>query len=88
MAEQTGETTAFETAIDVVEALPPEYQETLIELIHHRLAERRRDEIARHTAETLEAVRQGRAQYGTCEDLERDLLADEASGDVMTRTGA
>ncbi len=68
--------TPFQRAIDVIEALPPEDQETLIDLIHRRLIERRRAEIARHAVETLQAVREGRAQHGTCEDLRRDLLAE------------
>lgn len=54
----------FQQAIDVVEALPPEDQETLIELIRRRLIERRKEDIARNAAETLQAVREGRAQYG------------------------
>jgi len=66
----------FQRAIDVVEALPPEDQETLIDLIRRRLIERRRAEIARHAAETLQAVREGRARVGTVEDLRRDLLAE------------
>lgn len=66
----------FQKALEVVEALPPEDQETLIDLIHRRLIERRRAEIARHAAETLQAVREGRARIGTIEDLRRDLLAE------------
>ena len=54
----------FQQAIDVVEALPPQDQETLIELIRRRLIERRKEDIARNAAETLQAVREGRAQYG------------------------
>ena len=69
-------TTPFQRAIDVIEALPLEDQETLIDLVHRRLIERRRAEIARHAAETLQAVQEGRAQYGTIEDLRRDLLAE------------
>jgi hypothetical protein len=65
-----------ERAVDAVEALPLEDQETLIDLVHRRLIERRRAEIARHAAETLQAVREGRAKYGTIEDLRRDLLAE------------
>ena len=67
----------FQKAIDVIEALPPEDQEMLIDLIRRRLIERRRAEIACHAAETLQAVREGRAQYGTVEDLRRDLLAEQ-----------
>jgi hypothetical protein len=76
MEKEISRATPFQTAIEVVEGLPPEDQETLIELIHHRLVEHRRDEIARHAAETLQAVREGRAQYGTFEDLEDDLSRD------------
>jgi hypothetical protein len=68
---------SFQKAIDVIEALPPEDQEMLIDLIRRRLIERRRAEIAHHAAETLQAVREGRAQYGTAEDLRRDLLAEQ-----------
>ena len=38
--------------------------------------ERRREEIARQAAATLQAVREGRARYGSVEDLKRDLLAE------------
>lgn len=76
MGQKTSTTAPFQRAIDVVEALPPEDQETLIDLIHRRLTERRREEIARHAAETLQAVREGRARVGTFDDLERDLLAE------------
>lgn len=68
--------TPFQRAIDVIEALPLEDQETLIDLVHRRLIERRRADIARRAAETLQAVREGRARYGTVEDLRRDLLAE------------
>ena len=68
-------TTSLQQALDAVEALPLEAQQTLVELIQHRLAERRRDEIARNAVDTLQAVREGRAGYGSVEDLERDLLS-------------
>ena len=74
MAQRTS--TPFQRAIDVIEALPLEDQETLIDLVHRRLMECRRAEIARHAAETLQAVREGRAKYGTVEDLRHDLLAE------------
>ena len=59
----------FQQAIDIVESLPPEDQATLVELIHRRLVEHRRKDIARNAAETLQAVRQGRARYGSIQDL-------------------
>ena len=64
----------LQQALDAVESLPPDDQETLIDLIRHRLVERRRAEIARNAKETLQAVREGHAEYGSVEDLRRDLL--------------
>jgi len=70
----------FQDAIETVESLPAEDQEELIDLIQRRLAERRRAEIARHAEETLQAVREGRAQYGNFEDLRQDLMGNELLG--------
>jgi hypothetical protein len=70
------EVSLLQQALDVVESLPPDAQETLIDLIRHRLIARRRAEIARNAEEILQAVRDGRAQYGSVEDLGRDLLGE------------
>lgn len=64
----------LQQALDAVEGLPLEEQEALLDLAQRRLAESRRAEIARNAAATLEAVREGRAQRGSVEDLKRDLL--------------
>ena len=66
----------LQQALDVVESLPPDAQGVLIDVIRHRLVERRRAEIARNAKDTLQAVRDGRAQYGSVEDLRRDLLGE------------
>ena len=66
----------LQQALEFVEKLPPEDQETLVELLQRRLVEWRRAEIARNAAATLQAVREGRARYGSVEDLKRDLLAE------------
>lgn len=66
----------LQQSLDVVESLPPDDQEALIDLIRHRLVEKRRAKIARNAEETLQAVRDGRAQYGSVEDLRRDLLGE------------
>ena len=70
------EMSLLQQALDLVESLPPDEQETLIDLIRRRLVERRRAEIARNAEETLQAVRDGRAHYGSVEELQRDLLAE------------
>jgi hypothetical protein len=70
------EVSMLQQALDVVERLPPDDQEALIDLIRHRLVEKRRAEITRNAEDTLQAVRDGRAQYGSIEDLRRDLLGE------------
>ncbi len=70
------QTISFQQVIDIVELLSAEDQETLIELIRRRLIERRRTAIAQNVRETLQAVREGRAQVGSVEDLQRDLLGE------------
>ena len=69
-------TSLFQQALDAVEKLPPEDQEKLIDLVQHRLVEWRRAEIARNAVTTLKAVREGRAGYGSVEDLKQDLLGE------------
>ena len=66
----------FQEVLELIESMSPEEQETLIELVRHRLIEWRRGEIASNAAETLRAVREGRAGYGTVKDLERELSSD------------
>ena len=68
--------TPFQKAIDAVESLPFEDREEVLEIIRMRLAEQRRDEIAENAREAVQAVREGRAKYGTVEDLKKDLLGE------------
>ena len=70
-------TTTLQNALDYVEKLLPDEQETLIEIIKKRMVERRRNEIARNAKDTLNAVREKRAQYGTVAEIESDLLGDK-----------
>ena len=75
MVEPVG-TSPLQRALDVVGELPREDQEALVELVQRRLAEWRRADIARNAEGTLQAVREGRARYGSVADLKRDLLGD------------
>ncbi len=68
-------TTPFDAALDVLDRLPPDDQEAIIEIMHRRLIERRRGEIADNAQATLQAFREGRASYGTVDDLRRELDA-------------
>jgi len=65
--------TPFEQAIEFIEQLSPTDQEAVLEIVRHRLIERRRHEIAANAQATLQALREGRARYGTVDDLRRDL---------------
>ncbi len=67
----------FEEALEVVEQLPDEAQQELIDVIKHRVSERRREEIQRHAEETLQALKEGRARYGTVVDLMREVDEDD-----------
>ena len=69
--------TPFQQALETVEALPREDQEELIDVIHRRLVERRRAEIAQNAEETLRAVREGQAHDGSPEDLRRNGLEND-----------
>ncbi|HNS52791.1 MAG TPA: hypothetical protein PKO09_16620 [Anaerolineae bacterium] len=62
----------FQAALDMVERLPSDAQEALIEIVARRLVEQRRAEIGANARATLEALREGRARYGTVDDLRRD----------------
>jgi len=61
----------FQDVLDLIERLPASDQEALIEIVAHRLREQRRAEIAANAQATLEAFREGRARYGSVDDLRR-----------------
>jgi HPt (histidine-containing phosphotransfer) domain-containing protein len=64
----------LQQAMDLVESLPQDVQEELVEMLQRRMSQRRRAEIARNAEATRRAVREGRAKIGSVEDLERDLV--------------
>ncbi|MGQ3686059.1 MAG: hypothetical protein ACUBOA_13795 [Candidatus Loosdrechtia sp.] len=63
----------FQDALDVIESLPVNQQESLIDIVRHRLVERRRDLIARHIRKMKEEYRKGEVKRGSVDDLVRDL---------------
>ncbi len=64
---------SFQEAVEVVEALPPDDQALLVEIIRKRLIERRREELASDIAEAREAYRRGEVRRGTVTELLEDL---------------
>ena len=65
--------TPFQKALDAIERLPVDSREEIIDIIKKRLVEDRREEIAANAREAVTEVREGRAEYGTIEDLKKDL---------------
>jgi len=65
--------TPFQNILERIEQLPVSDQEALVEIIQKRLIELRRQEIAENAHRTIQAFREGRASYGTVEDLRREL---------------
>ncbi len=63
----------FQEAIETVEALPPDDQALLIEIIRQRLIQHRRSELAAEIAEAREAYRRGEVRRGTVADLMKEL---------------
>ncbi len=63
----------FQKVIEAVEALPPDDQAVVLDIIYRRLIQLRRREIVREVAETRTAYRQGDFQRGTVAELMKDL---------------
>ena len=70
------EQTPFQQALDFIDQFSVDDQEALVEIVQQRLIEHRRIEIAANAKATLRALREGRAQVGTLDDLRRDLFED------------
>ncbi len=67
------QTVTFNGALDAIEALSIEDQETLIAIIQKRLIDRRRAEIATHIAQAKAEHQAGQVFRGTVEDAIAEL---------------
>jgi hypothetical protein len=63
----------FEEVLEVVEALPLDDQEILVELVRQRVADKRRAEIARNIADTRAEYQTGQVQRGFVADRMSEL---------------
>jgi len=63
----------FHEVIEAVEALPPNDQELLVEIIRRRLIQQRRAELAADIAEARNAYQRGEVRRGTVADLMEEL---------------
>lgn len=67
------QTSRLEQAIESVEALSPEEQETLINVVKRRLIEKRRDEIASNIAQAQAEYDSGKVFRGTVDQIIDEL---------------
>lgn len=63
----------FQEALDMVESLPEYQQEDLIEIVHRRLIEQRRNKIAEGINEAREEYARGEVKIGSIDDLMKEL---------------
>lgn len=63
----------FQKALDIIESLPECQQESLIDIVQHRLIERRRDLIAKNIRKAKDEYKRGAVKKGSIDDLMRDL---------------
>ena len=64
---------AFEKALEMVEGLPEEQQQDLVEIVRSRQRERRRDALVASIAQARQELARGEVRRGTVDDLMADL---------------
>ncbi len=70
---ETAKTSDFQTAIEVVEALPLEDQEILLDILANRLRQQKRDEFVASIKEAQEEYAKGNFRNGSVDDLLAEL---------------
>ena len=63
----------FQKALEIIESLPEEQRESLMEIVKNRLIEERRNRLSRSIKEAKEEYRRGKVKRGSVDDLMRDL---------------
>jgi len=63
----------FNEALEIIESLPMEQREDLIEVVTHRLIEERRLKLAQNIAEAREEYARGDVKRGSVDDLLKEL---------------
>ncbi|MDF5716985.1 MAG: hypothetical protein PUP92_37005 [Rhizonema sp. PD38] len=69
----TEKISTFQQALDVVEALKPEEQEILVDIVSRRLSQQRRSELITEVAQAKSDYEQGQIRRGSVADLMREL---------------
>jgi hypothetical protein len=66
-------TASFQQALEMVEGLPEEQQEDLLEIVRNRQRERRREALAMSVEEARRELARGEVQRGTVDDLMAEI---------------
>jgi hypothetical protein len=64
---------SFQEALEIVESLPEDQQESLVNILRRRQTERRRDLLAQNIAKARAEHERGEAVHGSVDDLMREL---------------
>jgi hypothetical protein len=71
-------TSAFQQAIETVEALSPEEQTILLKIIQHRLQEQKRQNLIQEIKEVEQEYAGGMVKFGSVEDFLAELDEDKS----------
>ena len=63
----------FQKALEMIESLPEEQRESLIDIVKRRLVEERRDRLAQSIKEARDEYKRGEIKRGTVDDLLHEL---------------
>ena len=63
----------FQKALEIIESLPEEQRESLIDIVKRRLIEERRDRLAQSIKEARDEYKRGEIKRGTVDDLMHEL---------------
>jgi hypothetical protein len=66
-------TATFDEALDIIESLPEDQKESIIEIVKHRLIEDRRDLLVQNIKEAREEYSRGETRRGTVDDFIREI---------------
>jgi len=66
-------TATFDEALDIIESLPEDQKESIIEIVKLRLIENRRNVLVQNIKEAREEYSNGEVRRGSVDDLMREL---------------
>ena len=66
---------SFAEVLEAADGLPLDDQENLAEILHRRVVERRREQIAREVLQAKQEYGQGRCRPATADELMAEILA-------------